>query len=175
MAEKELSNANPSNRREQGSLPSSAPKKQSRGLWIIFLVFIVFVAIVFLTQRKESIDWVEDYDAGLRQAKQQNKPLLLAFYKQFTSYTTATEQDTYRSPKVIKFVEDNFVPIRIDVDDQPALAERYKVGYYPTHYVQGPDSNDLFGPLLGYDPPALFIKNLKNLKAQLQKMNAAGP
>ncbi|MHC4620898.1 MAG: DUF255 domain-containing protein [Planctomycetota bacterium] len=169
MTEKELNNANPSNQREHGSLPSSAPKKQSRGLWIIFLVFIVFVAIVFLTQRKESIDWVEDYDAGLRQARQQDKALLLAFYKQFTRYTTATFEDTYRSSDVITFVETNFVPILIDVDKQPAIAERYEVGYYPTHYVQRPDSNDIFGPMLGYDPPALFIEKLKELLAEMNQ------
>ena len=62
-----------------------------------------------------------------------------------------------------KYVEANFVPIFIDVDKQPAIAEQYNVGYYPSHYVKLPDSEEVFGPRVGHDPPALFIKELKKL------------
>ena len=70
-------------------------------------------------------------------------------------------------PDVKKFVERNFIPILIDVDKQPEIAGHYNINYYPTHYVKQPDSDDTFGPRVGYDPPALFIKELKKL---LQKM-----
>ncbi len=172
MSEERNNNHNGRPEESPADLPAPERKKSSRAVWTVFLVFFVFVIIVFLTRKNESIDWIVDYEAGIKQAKQQNKPVLLAFYKQFTPYTTATFQDTYKSPEVIKFVEADFVPILINVDEQPALAERYQVGYYPTHYVQRPDSNDLFGPLMGYDPPELFIKKLKE---QLQKMGAADP
>ena len=159
--------------RHNGSAQKSPEtgKKQSRALWILLLVFLLFVVAVFLTQRRDTIDWVEDYQAGIELAKQQNKPVLLAFYKQFTPMSTATFQNTYNNPKVKEYVEANFIPILIDVDKQPEIAKRYNIGYYPTHYIKQPDSDELFGPMLGYDPPALFIKKLKNL---LKKMDMPG-
>ena len=171
MAEKEFNNQDASARQVPQNAPPSGQKKQSRALWILLLVFFAFVATVFLTQHRDTIDWVEDYEAGIKLAKQQNKPVLLAFYKQFTPMSTDTFQNTYNNPDVIKYVEANFIPILIDVDKHPEIAKRYNIGYYPTHYVRQPDSDQLFGPRLGYDPPGLFIVEMKNL---LKKMELSG-
>jgi thioredoxin-related protein len=149
----------------------STKKKTSRSLLIVSLVFVAFVAIVFLTQHKEAIAWTEDYQAGLELAKQQKKPVLLVFYKQFTIYTTRAFNDTYKNPDVKKLVEQNFIPILIDVDKQPDLATLYKIDYYPTIYIKRPDSDKIFGPMIGYDPPVLFIKKLKGL---LEELNTSG-
>jgi hypothetical protein len=146
-------------------------KKNSRSLLIVFLVFVAFVAIVFLTQHKEPINWIEDYQAGLELAKQRGKPVLLVFYKQFTIYTTRAFNDTYKDPDVKKLIEQNFIPILIDVDKQPDIATLYNIDYYPTVYIKRPDSDKIFGPMIGYDPPPLFIKKLKGLLKELKSFN----
>ena len=133
-------------------------------LWI----FIVLVTIVFLTQQKKPINWLEDYQQGVELAEDQNKPLLLAFYKLHTRFTTDMFQNTYSNPDVKKYVEENFIPVLIDVDMQPRIAAQFNIDYYPAHYIKRPDSNDLFGPRLGYDPPGLFISELKLLLDKMQ-------
>ncbi len=167
MIEKEFNNRDTSTKQVPKNIHHPAEKKRSRALWILFLVFFVFVAIVFLTQHGDTIDWVEDYEAGIKLAKQQNKPVLLAFYKLHTRFCSDMSQNTYNNPDVIEYVEASFIPILIDVDKQPEIAKRYHVDYYPTHYIRQPDSDELFGPLLGYDPPSLFIKKLKDLLKKL--------
>ena len=142
--------------------------RQSRPLLIMLLAFFILVALVFIFQRTDTIDWIEDYDTGIKLAEKQNKPVLLAFYKEFAPMYTDTRDNTYNAPVVINYVHQNFVPILIDVLKQPKIAEQYNIGYYPTHYIKPPDSNEIFGPLIGYDPPALFIKKLNDL---LDKMN----
>lgn len=171
MANNEFNNDSAATRKGLEKVPSSVKRKQSRALWIIFLVFFVLVAIVFLTQRKTPIDWIEDYEAGFKLARQQNKPVLLAFYKINTRYSLEISRNTYNNPEVKKYVEANFIPILIDVDKQPEIAERYNVTYYPAHYIKRPDSNELFGPRLGYDPPQLFIREIKAL---LEKLELSG-
>ena len=154
-----------------GNPSATAAKKQYQTMWILFFVFLGFVIFVFLTQHKETINWIEDYELGIKQATQQNKPVLLAFYKAGTRFCEDISQNTYVNPDVIKYVEKNFVPIFIDVDKQPDIARRYSVNYYPTHYVKKPDSDELFGPILGYKIPSVFISELGKL---LKKVNAAG-
>ena len=148
-----------------------APNKQVRTLLILSLIFLVFVIFVFLTQRKEPINWIEDYEVGVQRAKQQNKPVLLAFYKSNARFSEEMAQNVYVNPDVIKYVEKNFVPVFIDVDKHPDIARRYSVDYYPTHYVKRPDSDELFGPLLGYKTPRVFIGELGRL---LKEAGAAG-
>jgi len=168
MADEKLENADGSTQQASENVPASGGKKPSRALLILFLAFCGFVTIVFLTQHEDTINWVEDYHAGLETAKRQNKPILLAFYKQFTPMSTDTWRHTYTNRKVIEYVEANFIPIIINVDEQPKIANRYHINYYPTHYIKRPDSDELFGPMLGYDPPGLFVTKLKDL---LKKMN----
>lgn len=136
----------------------SAGKTQSRLLWIIILVFTIFVVTVFLTERKGPIAWIEDYHSGIELAKQQNKPALLCFFKQGTHFSSDMWQDVYSRAEVKKYVEANFIPILIDVDKQPELAKRYNVTYYPTHYVENPNTNQTDGPFTGAYRLFEFIK-----------------
>lgn len=162
MAQTQTENHNVSTGLKSKETPSSTSKKQSRKLWIIILVFILFVAIVFLTERKESIAWTEDYNTGIKLAKQQNKPALICFFKQGTRFSSDMWQGVYNRPDVKKYVETYFVPILIDVDKQPDIAKRYNITYYPTHYVEYPNSNQTDGPFQGSHRLFEFIKNARN-------------
>lgn len=162
MAQTQADNHDVSTGQTPKEIPPSTGKKQSRALWIIILVFIIFVVIVFLTERKEQIAWIEDYHAGIELAKRQNKPALLCFFKQHTHFSSDMWQDVYSRPDVKEYVEANFVPILIDADKQPEIAKRYNVTYYPTHYVEYPSTNQIDGPFTGAHRLFEFIKKPRN-------------
>lgn len=168
MTKEESDNQDTSSQQSPQNIPDVGGEKKSMALWVVLLVFFSFVFIVFITGRKGMISWVEDYEAGIKQARQEDKPILLAFYKLNTRFSTDTWDNTYCDSKVIEYVEANFIPILIDVDKQPEIAKRYKVDYYPTHYIKRPNSDKLFGPMIGYDPPALFVKKLKRLLEEME-------
>jgi len=111
MADEGFNNQDTPNPARPEDINAPTRKKPLRALLIVFLIFSAFIVTVFLTQRKVPIDWVEDYEEGLELAKKQNKPVLLAFYKQFTRMSTSTFNNTYNNPDVKEFVEQNFVPI----------------------------------------------------------------
>lgn len=136
----------------------SANKKQSRALWVVILIFIIFVIIVFLTENRKPIAWVEDYHTGIELAKRQNKPALLCFFKQYTHFSSDMWQDVYNKPDVKKYIEANFVPILIDVDKHPEITRRYNITYYPTHYIENPTTNEIDGPFIGASHLLGFIK-----------------
>ncbi|UCF44272.1 MAG: DUF255 domain-containing protein [Planctomycetota bacterium] len=167
MEQKESNNNHGSAKQAPEHVPPAAEKKRSRALWILLLVFLVFITSVFLTQHKGTINWIEDYEAGMKLAKQLNKPALLTFYKLHTRFCSDMSQNTYNDPGVIEYVKATFVPIFIDVDKQPEIARLYNIDYYPTHYIKRPDSNDLSGPHLGYDVPSVFIQKLEDLLAKM--------
>jgi hypothetical protein len=135
----------------------SSDNKQSRALWIVILVFTIFVVIVFLTEHREQTDW-KDYNTGIELAKQQNKPALLCFSKQNAPFCSDMWHGIYNNADVKKYIEANFVPILIDVDKQPEIARRYKVTYYPTHYIENPNTNEIDGPFVGEFRLFEFIK-----------------
>ena len=142
-------------------------ENQNKSLLFIVIAFLALVAFIFLKSQilgeKEPIAWLTDYDAAVETAKSQNKPLLLMFYKQFAPMYISANNNTYNDQKVKDFVESNFIPVAIDCDAQPDIARKFKIGYYPTHYVKHPARNKLFGPRNGWDEPPLFIKEMQLL------------
>lgn len=158
MAQTQVDNHDVSTNQMPKNIPLSTGKKQYRALWVVLLVFFIFVTTVFLTQRRDTIDWIEDYETGIELARRQNKPILLCFFKQHTRFSSQMWQDVYNRPNVIEYVEANFVPILIDVDKQPKIAKRYNVTYYPTHYVEHPNTNQTDGPFTGAYRLFEFIK-----------------
>lgn len=167
MPDEQNNNSDPSSDQAQTYVPASTAKKSSRALLVLFLIFSAFVTVVLLTQREDKIHWIEDYQTGLELARQQKKPVLLAFYKQFSPFYNNMRQHTYKDLKVIEYIQANFVPVLIDVDKQPTIAQRYKVGYYPTHYIEYPDSDQPVGFHIGYDVPSEFVRKIEDLRQKL--------
>lgn len=167
MAQTQADNHDVSTVRTPKETLSPPGKKQSRSLWIIILVFIpffFFATSLFIKYYKgDPTDWWnKDYNADIALAKQQKKPALLCFFKQGTRFSSDMWQDVYSKPEVKKYVLANFVPILIDVDKQPEIAKRYNVTYYPTHYVEYPDTNQIYGPHQGAYRLFEFIKKPRN-------------
>ena len=172
MTEKSLSDRDGPIQQESHNSAPPRGKKHHRALWMLFLVFFAFVAITFLTKHRDTINWIEDYEAGIKLAKQQNKPVLLAFYNKNISFCWAMDQHVYNNPEVIKYAEAKFIPILIDVDKQPEIVKQYNIDYYPTHYVGYPDSNELSEPMVGCVPdPRLFIERIDHLLNTIKRSN----
>ncbi len=144
-------------------------KDSKKPLFFITLIFIALIVLVFTTQKKEQIAWIEDYEKGIELAIKTNKPLLLVFYQPNAPMFVGAQNTTYNNPDVKKYVEANFIPVLINVVNRPDLARKFNISYYPTHYVKHPDSDKLFGPRLGGDPPSLFIEEMAKLLNRMKE------
>jgi len=152
--------------------PGSASKKQkpSRGGWIFVLLALAVITFIISTEKKQTVKWINDYQAGMEQAKKQNKPVLLAFESDISPLCADMRRDTYVDSSVIKYIEENFVPILVDADENTRLAKEYaeKIPQYPTHIVMWPDKSKM-SSVFGHDLPAPFIKKLSRALERIKK------
>jgi thioredoxin-related protein len=133
----------------------SVPKKGSNFKWILLIVFAAMIIRPFFKAKPPELAW-QDYETGVKLAQEQDKPILLAFYKAGERFCTDMWANTYANKNAIKFIEDNFVPIFVDVVKQPNLAKEYKISYYPTHFIKTPDNKEIIKTRRGYDTPGQF-------------------
>jgi hypothetical protein len=133
----------------------SVPKKGSNFKWILLAVFAVMIIRPFFKAKPPELAW-QDYETGVKLAQELDKPILLAFYKAGERFCTDMWANTYANETTIKFIEDNFVPIFVDVVKQPNLAKEYKISYYPTHFLKTPDNKEILKTRRGYDTPTQF-------------------
>lgn len=100
--------------------------------------FALFVMILFLLTtdgctKKESpkqsgaaqkIHWIHDLDSALVLANQENKPLMIDFMAEWCPPCQKMEVTTFNQTEVIQ-KSASFVPLRIDVDKQGEIANKY--------------------------------------------------
>jgi len=83
------------------------------------------------------IKWQHDLDAALISAKNKQRPVLLVFGASWCPPCKKMKRDVWPDPQVAEFVESNFVPLYVDVDDrsQAELSTRYSVSSIPAVFV----------------------------------------
>jgi thiol:disulfide interchange protein DsbD len=141
--------------------------KNNRPLLILIGIFVVLVVIVFLFNKEAPVNWTSDYTLAMQTAKEVKKPLLLIFYRPNEPMVTDAFNNTYNKEDVQQFVNANFIAVLINTDDQPDLASRFDINYYPTIYIEDPNTGKRVGPRVGWDPPQLFIDTITEMRTRL--------
>ena len=84
--------------------------------------------------------WGTSLPAALQQAQTQSKPVIVDFFATWCGPCKMLEQ-TWADPQV-SVVLSGFVTVKIDADEQPALAQQYNVTGLPTVVFLGPDGQE---------------------------------
>jgi thioredoxin:protein disulfide reductase len=87
-----------------------------------FTLILAFLAMP--APGEDKISWLFDLDAGLAAAKQQNKPLMIDFMADWCAPCKEMDRSTFSNSAVILKAK-AFIPVRIDIDKQRQVAEKY--------------------------------------------------
>ena len=95
-------------------------------------------------------------------AQQSERPILLSINAVWCYWCHVMAGDAYSDPDVVRFVNENFVPIHVDTDHQPHVNARYNVGGWPTTSFLTPHGGYIAGAT--YLPPDQFLAMLDEVR-----------
>lgn len=110
----------------------------------------------------------QDYQAGLSQAKQEGKYVVIDFWTTWCHWCKVMDKETYTDDEVIRRLDKDFVMVKVNAEsgeaqgsdpDAPTgreLAREYGVNSYPTTWFIDSDGEKI-APLPGYVEPKQFI------------------
>ncbi len=78
------------------------------------------------------INWRQDWQEALAEAKKANLPLLLEFYLEGCPHCARLASETLTDPAVVKAVNERFIPIRLEGRGHMDLVRQFKVTGAPT-------------------------------------------
>lgn len=110
------------------------------------------------------IDW-NDYTPGLARAKNQGKSVFLYFYAQWCTYCTKLKQTTFMDKKVQAYLDEHFVSISVDADQNQTLSQTWQVTGLPTMWFLTPEG-DRISNLPGYVDGSQLLKILKYIRTE---------
>ncbi|WP_276298866.1 DUF255 domain-containing protein [Halorussus lipolyticus] len=110
------------------------------------------------------VEWREWGDEAFAEARDADKPVLLSLSAEWCSWCHEMDREAYSNPMVAANVNDSFVPVRVDIDRQPRVRERYNMGGFPSNVFCTPDGDLLTGSTyLGIDGMRQVVQRVRDL------------
>ena len=90
------------------------------------------------------IQWYEWGPEAFRRAQIEDKLIVLDLTAVWCHACHVMDQTTYANPHLIRLLNNNFIPVRVDTDQRPDLEARYRAGGWPTTNLLLPTGEILF-------------------------------
>ena len=101
--------------------------------------------------RASEILWQPWSEEAFGRAQEENRPILLSLSAVWCHWCHVMDETTYSDPDIIRLINQEFIPVRVDQDVRPDINLRYNMGGWPTTAVLTPAGDVLTGGT--YVPP----------------------
>jgi uncharacterized protein len=91
------------------------------------------------------VAWQPWSGVAFARARDERKPVLLSISAAWCHSCHEMDRTSYADPEIAAFINDRFVPVRVDADDRPDISERYSLGGWPTTAFLTPGGDILGG------------------------------
>ena len=92
-----------------------------------------------------TVAWLPWGASAFAHAREERKPVLLFIATTWCQTCREMARTTYLDPSVATFINNRFVPVRVDADLRPDVSERYSLGGWPTTAFLTPGGDVLGG------------------------------
>src|SRR5438270_11112187 len=113
-----------------------------------------------LRPKAEVLHWRTDYNTARKEAAEKGLPLLVEVGTDECFYCRKLESVTFRDPAVAAMLAGDFIPLKVDANREPALAQALRVQVYPTVVLAGADGK-IHAFIEGYLEPARMAEHMK--------------
>ncbi len=108
------------------------------------------------------------YEEGVTVGKKDKKKIFLNFYADWCQYCKVMDQKTFKDASVVAYLNEHFIPVRVDSEKQKKLAREFNVQALPVSWFIAEDGENI-GSQPGYVPPDMMLPLLKYIHTDSYK------
>jgi len=135
--------------------------KTKYAVCVLVVVFCLFKLSLAGVAAAEGINW-HMYDKGVALGKKTGKRVFLHFYANWCFYCRKMAKETFQDPSVIKYLNKNYIPIRVDSDKDKRTASMYNVRALPSTWFLT-EKGERIGNVPGYISSKQLLELLRRL------------
>jgi YHS domain-containing protein/thiol-disulfide isomerase/thioredoxin len=125
-----------------------------------------------------AIPWVSDLPTAQRQAAGSGKLILLHFWSTTCPPCRFMNERVFPNRQVIQIISQNFVPVKVNVEQNPQMARQFGVSAVPSCFILTP-SGEVLQKWVGASEPTRYAQQLSEVQAKwstlLAQRQQAGP
>ena len=106
------------------------------------------------------VKWREGFDEAGHDSRETGKSIFIFFQQQDCPGCERMRDITFKDPEVAEFMEDNFVPLAVDVAEAAEVAEKYNISWTPCYVIADTDLSEI-EQFFGVLSPEDFIPSLR--------------
>lgn len=123
------------------------------------ILLAVLLMMMTLTVHAAGVNWRSYSNDIFKQAKQENKEILLYGYTKQCPYCARMNHYTFTSNSVADAINKKYIAVKIDTGNETALADKYGMYIVPTILIlnaQGGVLNSIYG----YQEPSELLRKI---------------
>lgn len=129
---------------------------------LILIVLGIFAIAVSANFAQGTLNNTTDFQKAIDDAQKQNKTIMLVFDQKGCYYCDLFKEDVLSNSEVISELNEDYITVIIDVNQQPQLASKYKVYGTPTIVFIDANENQI-DRIEGYVDADEFLDIFKGL------------
>ena len=122
-------------------------------------IFCMVLVDLSTTSASDEIKW-HAYKEGLALAKQEGKKIFVHFYADWCAYCKKMENETLKNSAVIDYLNQNFIPVRVNSDKDRDLAHNYYIRGLPSTWFVS-ETGEKISSLPGYISAEMLLNALE--------------
>ncbi len=130
-----------------------------RHFWSPLTVIVSTLLAVPASAQQEAVHWHNDLESAKVVAKQTGRLVLVHFWTPSCGPCMALNQNVFNQPGVANAIETQFVPVKLNADENSATAQWFGINRVPTDVVITPDGQ-LVAKLISPPTPAAYVAEL---------------
>lgn len=107
-------------------------------------VFVLFLPICIAARGAEEEAWHKDFAVAEADAKRLNRPLLVHFHASWCGPCRKMESTVLGTPELAAYLKDRVVGVKVDIDKNPAIADRFNVKLLPSDRIMSPEGKIVY-------------------------------
>jgi thioredoxin-related protein len=115
----------------------------------------------------DTVRWYP-YEKGMARGKAESKKILINFYATWCTYCSKMDEETFGDRKVAAYLNEVFVPVKVDSEKEPRIAQRYGVSGLPSTWFVDETGEDISN-LPGFVGPEMFMNILRYVETESYK------
>jgi YHS domain-containing protein/thioredoxin-like negative regulator of GroEL len=130
--------------------------------WLALPPVLAVVGLCAQAMGADAVSWRNNLDAAKIEATQSGKLVLLHFYTSTCGPCRLLDQNVFSQPQIGDDIERNFVPVKINAEQSPAIAAAYRIERVPSEIVLNNQGN-VVASLSCPQVPSEYAGQLANL------------